>query len=333
MTQASHLSFDNLIGQEKAKDLLLRSVKRNKLSHAYLFRGPAGVGKKTTALILAASLNCLNPIDDYACGLCKACRKFNAGNHPDMLHIKPDGTMIKINQIRELKQALSFPPLEAEHRFIVIEDVHTMRREAANSLLKTLEEPPADNILILTADEAGDLLPTIISRCQVIPFYSLPVDSVADILMREKGMSRKESLALAGISEGSLGRAFMLAEEEILSLRKDVVDLLVSLEKENPETVGIILEMADRTAQLKEGLIEFLSLLKVWLRDLMLLTSGGSEAMIVSSDVERSLSEAKGRWSSTELFNKLLLIEKAEKELLRNCNRTQVFEVLFFNMI
>ncbi len=168
------MALTEIAGQPKAIKLLNRSLASQRLAHAYLFTGPDGVGKYTTARSMAAILLCPDVSDLKPCGICPGCQKFSSGNHPDFLHISPMGTAIKIDQIRELKKALSFSPLEAEYRVTILEDVHTMRREAGNSLLKLLEEPPPDNILLLTADESVQLLTTIVSRCQVIPFYPLP---------------------------------------------------------------------------------------------------------------------------------------------------------------
>ncbi|MCK4839939.1 MAG: ATP-binding protein, partial [Desulfobulbaceae bacterium] len=159
---SDYFTIDSILGQEKAKKMLRRAVANNRLGHAYLFRGPVGVGKKTLARAFGNYLNCQNPTDSQdACTICQSCRKLKSGNQPDLLVIEPEGVSIKIKQIRELKHALTFPPFEAKYRIVLITDIHTMRREAANSLLKILEEPPVGNQLLLTGDEASAILPTI----------------------------------------------------------------------------------------------------------------------------------------------------------------------------
>lgn len=326
-------SFANIIGQNKAKTLLTTSFARKKLAHAYLFRGPDGVGKKRLALTMAAFINCLRPGGTDACGSCSSCRKFNAASHPDLLHIRPDGVGIKIKQIRELKHALTFPPFEARTRVVILEDVHTMRREAANSLLKTLEEPPADNLLILTADESGDLLPTIVSRCQVIPFHALPYDLVAQTLCRDYELNPESGATLAAVAEGSLGRAGLLLDQEMLDLRRELIEDLVRLSPADPESVGLILQLAERAAGLKEHLGELLGMLRTWFRDLMLLAGGGPQELIGSQDLAATLATAGKRWNIPELHAKLKMIQRAEKELHRNCNRTLVCEVLFWGLL
>jgi DNA polymerase-3 subunit delta' len=332
MTDSAY-TFSNLIGQGRAKKLLWRSVANNRVAHAYLFRGPDGVGKKRTALTFAAFVNCQAAAGNDVCGGCRSCRKFHSSNHPDLHVIRPDGAMIKIDQIRQLRQILSFPPLEAAFRVVIIEDVHTMRREAANSLLKTLEEPPPDNLLILTADQASEVLPTIVSRCQIIPFSPLPYEQLARALMSEDGLAQETAFTLAAISEGSLGQARILADQQLLDCRRQIVESLLLLSPRQPDAPAIVFRLAEKAAGLKEQLPDLFDLLRIWLRDLTYLAAGDAESDIVSHDLATSLPAARERWSLSELSDKFRLISQAEKKLLRNCNRALVCEVLFLSMI
>lgn len=332
MSSAS-LYFKNIIGQEKAKKLLAGSFRHGKMSHAFIFRGPDGVGKKRTALSMAALVNCQAPDPMDSCGNCSSCRKFQSDNHPDLLVIQPDGAAIKIDQIRDMKQTLTFPPFEARYRVIILEDVQTMKREAANSLLKTLEEPPPNNLLILTADEAGEVLPTIISRCQTIAFHPLPYDRVAQVLMENTGQPPETAATLAAVAEGSLGRALRLSDNNLLSLRREIIELLLDQLPGQAASIALVTGLAEKAAELKENLGELLSLLKIWLRDLALASAGGPGSLLISRDLQTLLPAAVKRWSLPQLFEKIALVNQAEKELLRNCNRAMVCEVLFFGLI
>lgn len=329
----SDLSFAHIIGHAKPKALLREAVAKNKLGHAYLFRGPDGVGKKRAALALAAYINCKSPVDNDACGRCPSCRKYLSGSHPDLILIEPDGTAIKIGQVRELKHQLTFPPLEAKVRVVILEDIHTMRREAANSLLKTLEEPAPDNLLILTADLAGEILPTILSRCQIIPFGPLAPNEMAMMLMQEDDMNESAALTLAAVSEGSLGRANFLLQENLLALQQEVVEVLLLGSNNQAEAIPRIFRLSEKTAALKENVREFLALLRLWYRDLILIATGASQTSVAFSDQIASRPEVTQNWSLSCLYEKINRIEKAERQLLRNCNRTLVLETLFFDLI
>jgi DNA polymerase III subunit delta' len=331
--EASEFCFKNLLGHEKAKSLLQGAVAQKKLGHAYLFRGPDGVGKKTAAQMFAAFLNCKSPQEGNACCRCTSCRKYISGNHPDLIHIAPEGAAIKIGQVRELKHQLSFPPLEAAVRVVILEDIHTMRREAANSLLKTLEEPAPDNLFILTADQAGEILPTIISRCQIIPFGALDHENMARVLMQEKGLEKSDADTLASVAEGSLGRAKFLLEQDLLAFRQEVVEQLLLLQNGQPETITQIFLLSERAAALKENIQEFLALLRLWYRDLVLVSAGVPVSSAVNKDLVSSLPTAIKRWSLAQIYEKLHRLDLAEKQLLRNCSRSLVLETLFFDLI
>ncbi|ADH86565.1 DNA polymerase III subunit delta' [Desulfurivibrio alkaliphilus] len=349
-------TFSQIIEQQQAKEILRRAVGGGKLAHAYLFRGPAGVGKKTAARALAAALNCQGdrPEPLEACGRCPSCRKFASANHPDFLEIMPEGAGIKIQQVRELKKALQFPPLEAGRRVVVLGEVHTMRREAANSLLKTLEEPPADTILLLTGDEAGGILPTILSRCQIIPFYPLPVETLARTLYQEATDHRQElematdwssdpvfqnCLTLATVAEGSLGRARQLQEQELLPLRRQVLESLLNLQPEAPAAPAVVLYWAERCAQLKEELPDFLDLLTSCYHDLALLQTlspqdpANRHNPIINRDLLPLLSAAAAHRGPATLESCRQHLRRAQGRLRRNCNRTLVCEVLFFDLL
>ncbi len=316
--------MQQIYGQKQAKELLSRSLAADRLAHAYLFQGPGGVGKQLFARKLATAINCSGNNGLESCGICGSCKKMAAGTHPDFLLVSPEKGAIKIAQIRELIKKLSFAPYEAGTRVVLVEDIHTMRQEAANSLLKTLEEPPENNILILTADSAGNVLQTILSRCQTIPFYSLTTDETVTILREQEEMDQQTALLLARLGEGSPGKALLLNDNNMISLRELVVTFLADPGSKRDSETGKLLLMAESMAALKENLPHFLGLLRLWLRDNLVARNGCEEA------VENPV--ARKEWNSKQYFAKLEAIDRAEKELSRNCNRTLVCEVLLFRL-
>ncbi|MEJ2689264.1 MAG: DNA polymerase III subunit delta' [Deltaproteobacteria bacterium] len=326
-------TFKELLGQEKAKSLLLRAIKQQRLGHAYLFRGPAGVGKKRAAATFAAALNCSQGGPEDACGMCPSCLKIASGNHPDFLTVAADGSSIKIQQIRELKKTLSFPPFEAAHRVVLLADIQLMGREAANSLLKTLEEPPAQTILILTVEEADDTLATIRSRCQIVPFYPLAEAQVTEIL-RDKApeVDQETAKTIATLAEGSAGLALQLAGKRLIAFRRDLIGALSKLPPEQPETIRSVLQLAETAAAFKEELPRLLSFLSLWLRDLLLFNVG-QPAKIINLDLVPLFEQTSKKWSPAQIMSRLDSIGKAERQLARNCNRGLVCEVLFFSLL
>ncbi len=328
-------TFNNIMGQDKAKKMLLCGLQSEATAHAYLFRGPAGVGKKRAARTFAALLNCLSPIDGDACTACIACRKFQTGSHPDLMVIEPEKGIIKIKQIRELKKNLRFPAMEASRRVVILPDIHSTlhRREAANSLLKTLEEPPEDTMFILTADETGDILPTILSRCQKIPFYPLPLDQVADFLAAEHNITPEQATVLASIAEGSLGQAVFLLKSGLLGERADIAKTLCRKQPNDPAAAKDILAMAEKAADLKDNLAELLRLLAVWFRDLILVQTGVDGRFQINHDLNFLLPEAGKRWQLPKLLRNLEHLQEARKQLTYNCRPALVCEVLFFALL
>ncbi len=327
-------TFQSIKGQAKAKKILANAIKNNKTSHAYLFKGPSGVGKKMTAHGLAALLNCYAPQKTSVCGTCPSCKKFRSGNHPDFTIIEPEGAGIKIAQIRTLQQNLAFPPFEAKTRVIILPDIHdTMHRaEVANALLKTLEEPPENTLLILTGDEAGNILPTILSRCQVVPFLPLSHDDVAEILQKDK-ISHAEAMTLAAISEGSPGRAQHHHKKGILELRKGIIETLMNTCSTDPNVASKVYKMAEQSSNLKNDAYEILDLFTSWLRDLIMLTTNNHEHTRLINQDMNNLNHGVKLWTTTALMTCLDTIATARKQLQRNCNRTLVFEVLFFALL
>ncbi|GBE12464.1 DNA polymerase III subunit tau [bacterium BMS3Bbin14] len=326
-------AFSGIQGQPKAVKLLSRALSTGRLAHAYLFTGPEGVGKATTARAVAAFLFCEAERKTAPCGHCAGCLQFASDNHPDFLLIRPQGATIKIDQIRALKKALAFPPLEAERRVILVEDVHTMRRETGNSLLKMLEEPPPDNLLILIASASEPMLPTILSRCQVIPFFPLPVGLAADILLRlDPHLQRDEALDLAGLTDGCPGRARSLDTDGVPAMRNEILEALLAPAAGEAEAMENALALAARAAELKDGLPSLLDLLRIFFQEVMVASLTGSRPKGEACTAAGHIDRARERWNLTQLSDSIKSIDYAEKALGRNCNRALVCEVLFLNL-
>lgn len=324
---AAPLSCLSLLGQEKAKKLLTRTLQKKRLPHSFLFSGPTGVGKTLFARGLAAAINCRETEDKkplYACGRCFSCRKIAHGNHPDFQVIAPQKGAIKIAQVRQLIQELEYPPYEAVTRVVVLEEVDAMGREAANALLKTLEEPLPGNLLILTADSSQKLLATLASRCQTIPFAPLSLADTVDILMNE-GVDAEEARLLARLTSGSPGQALRFRLDGVVPLWQEILASLMKKEVSLEEEIFSVLSFAERMAALGEDLPALFGLFRHWLRDLLL----DDQPSLASYCGDFPAGSSKN-WSSAELSAKLRALDRAEEELGRNCQRALVCEVLLF---
>jgi DNA polymerase-3 subunit delta' len=327
------MHLTELLGQPKAVNLLQRALKSGRLAHAYLLTGPDGVGKATAARAVAATLFCREETAAAPCGACPGCQKFASGNHPDFLHIRPDGAGIKIDQVRELKKALAFPPLEARQRVTLLEEVHTMRREAANSLLKVLEEPPPDNLLLLTADDSEPLLPTIISRCQVIPFLPLPLEVTATILQRmHVDLDQEGARTLANFSGGSPGRTKGMDFAELLHLYRDILAALTGAHASEADRVETALALAARVAK-SDGLETLFDLLRLYCKDAMAACCRPPAAGEETAHPAQNLGRARERWNLPELSDTMQAIDFSLRGLARNCNRQLVCEVLLLKLL
>ena len=322
------MPFSQIIGQVKALSLLRRALNGGRLAHGYLFTGPEGVGKSTTAHALAATLLCERKDSSPPCGHCPGCRKFAAGSHPDFLLIKPEGAGIKINQIRELKKALTFPPFERGMRAVIIEDAQSMGREAGNSLLKLLEEPPPDNILLLIAADAEPMLETIVSRCQVIPFAPLTEAETVQVIRRaHPQFSMDEVRTMAKLTGGCPGRAESLHSSEALQLHQDCLRALLAESAGKAAAVEQALALAGRLAELKDELNLFFDLLALSCKELMTAVLCGEEL-----EAGHPLAGARERWNLQRLSAMVEAVESARSDLARNCSRALVCEVLLLEL-
>jgi DNA polymerase-3 subunit delta' len=336
------MAFSNVLGQERAKRFLAKVMAREKIPHAYLFTGISGIGKTTTARALAMALNCRQAVDGEGCGHCMPCRQLKSGNFPDFLTIRPQGRNIKINQIRDFQRTLSFAPVSGRYRVSVIDRAESMTAEAANAFLKTLEEPPPGNILILNTTESYDLLPTIVSRCQRVPFQPLPVDGMIDWLANERDLNVETATILAMISAGSLGRVLLMMDNDFLNKRKDWLVRLVELPGlSNEKAFAMGLECAEEGGKAGNdmsevwggGLRDMLSVWETWYRDLLLVKIGGMDHLIVNVDFSSELKNMVDNFKIDNLWKSVFILDQAQRDLhqMRNTKLVMEFTVLRLN--
>lgn len=330
------LHWSDIRGQDRPKTILERALETGRVHHAYLFAGLEGVGKFETAKTFSAIINCLNrPEEGFrdACGECTACRKISEGYHPDVIAVKPDGNYIKIDQIREIQKEASKQPHEARSRMVLIDDAHTLTTEAANALLKTLEEPATRMRLILVTDQAHRLLETIISRCQQLRFAALEVEDIMPVLRQNLEASEdidempdETTLRLAaGYGEGSLGRSWEILESGMLGEREELVRSIVELPGGRPAK---LLDLAEDLGRSNNKLEDQLDVLKIFFRDLMLYKVEGDDSRVVNTDLVELLDRYADRLTLDDSADLLDDIFEAEEKIQRNVNPQLVMENL-----
>ncbi len=318
------MPFSRIIGQAKAVRLLQQALRSGRLPHSYLFLGPEGVGKATLARALAALLLCRSAAGrGPACGLCPDCKKMAAGSHPDWIQIHPEGASIKIQQIRELKKATNFPPLTASQRIILMDDAHTLGREAGNSLLKLLEEPPPNNLFLLVASDTEALLATLMSRCQIIPCTPLSQEQCIQVLQQSHPhLSLAEIQTMSTLAQGCPGQSSSFANTEVLQLYQECRAAFVACSSQKAVAVEQALSASGRLAEFKEESSLVLDLFAFFLQDCL----RGQEPQ------DEYLRKTRERWNFSQLSAMVEALEQARSDLNRNCNRALVCDVLFLKL-
>ncbi len=314
------MPFSDIIGQDTSVALLRRSLASKRVAHAYLFSGIEGCGKRKTALAFIEAAFC--PTRD-GCGTCSSCRKIAALQHPDLHLIEPDGQFIKIDQIRELQNALAYRPYEAPKKACIIDGAERLNPAAGNALLKTLEEPPGNALIILVASQRSMVLPTILSRCQSLVFHSLPQEVIETQLLHI-GYPTESSRIAASLAGGSLKKALDIVAENALTGRKEFLERVLTLSLHNITT---LFSTAEEFAREKENVIDMLDILTSFLRDILLFIETGSEA--VHADLTPLIQLEAVRLSTKKVMNLIDRVAEAHRALRRNVNARLTLEVLF----
>jgi DNA polymerase-3 subunit delta' len=329
----------NLIGHQWAVQHLQRDLARGRLRHAYLFAGVPGIGKRTLALQFAQAVHCLNP--PGPCGQCRPCRLIAKGGHPDALVIHSEQMprksrsgedsqtrSIKIEQMRELEQLIALSPYESHHRTPLILRFHEATAAAQNALLKTLEEPPAQVVLLLTTDSPDLLLPTIVSRCQVLLMRPLPVASVESALL-ERGAPPAQAALLAHLSGGRIGWALQAATDQgVLAERQAQLEEMLALLAAPPRDRRQYAEVLGKRGRL--AVAATLELWQTWWRD-VLLAASRAQAPLANVDYGERIQHLAERLEPARVHTFLQALRATGHALERNGNARLALEVLMFD--
>lgn len=323
------MRFESIQGQEIPMGILKRALEKGRVPTAYLFTGPEGCGRTMAATAMAASLNCES--GPLACGTCPSCRLYKAGNHPDFHQVEPapGKRWIEIKQVREGIIAKAFlKPMKGRSLTFVIQGAHLLHPHAANAFLKTLEEPPEATRFILIAPQKGAVLPTIASRCQVIPFKPLPKDILRSLL-EDRGIEAREANVLAAMAGGSLTKALGLHEEGLSRGMEGELSDLLAIGKSSPSK---ILDFSQRWGRNRQDALKRLEQMAQWYRDLLFIAEGGQDEQILTLSGTSSLKEAARELTNGEIAAVCENIEEARESLEANTNIQLTLDRLLFSI-
>jgi DNA polymerase III subunit delta' len=309
------MALSDIPGQKRAVRFLRQLVRKETVPHAFLFSGMAGTGKLAAAREFGKVLNCLDPKDFDSCGSCVSCRKMDQNCHPDLVLVQCDGASIKLDQIRELKERFRFRPFEGKWRVVIIQDAQKLGDEAANAILKILEEPPRGNVFMLLTPESQMLLPTIVSRCCHVRFQPLGDEILADLLAKDGGLSPERAGEVARLSGGSLERARWLTEEDRIANWKKVIE---NLQKLDSLSILDFFPMVSEWAKTREGVEQDLECIRLWVRDLIIYRLTGNRPL--TFELDGKTKEALRFISPERVFLLYHNIEQAMQNLKVNAN-------------
>lgn len=326
----------NLLGHEWAVDMLQQQVARGEVRHAYLFCGPPGLGRRTLALRLAQALNCTKTIaPGIPCLTCRDCKQIESMQHPDLNVIqaldddgqpKENGTL-KVDYVRAVQHSLSLKPYQAKYRVALFLRFQEANDSAANALLKTLEEAPAHAILLLTADTPEQLLPTIVSRCEVVRLRALPIPSIESDLL-DRGVDEERARLLAHISGGRPGYARRLVDD--LTLLEKREERLNDLQTLLPATRVDKFSYAEKLAKDREVMRQVILIWLSYWRDVMLRVAGAGTPLI-NIDRNMEIEFLAGRLDLSAARHVVSDLESALERMDRNVNSRLLAEVLLLD--
>lgn len=273
--------FNNILGNDNIKELLINAVKNNKASHSYMFVGTEGIGKRLIAKEFAKMILCTD--ENKYCSKCKSCMEFDSDNNPDFRIIEPDGNSLKIEQIREFQNKVAEKPIISNRKVYIINDSDKMTAEAQNCLLKTLEEPPEYVTIILIGSNESAFLDTIKSRCMILRFNKISDENIVKFL-EENYQTKVNSQIMLDAFQGSIGKAIQLQDKQ--DEYEQIENIIVNLESRDKIDT---LNKAEVIYKTKEEKFEILDYINIILLDLAKKSGKYASCINIVEDTKRRL--------------------------------------------
>lgn len=322
------MDFTSIIGHEKIKDILRKSIKENTISHAYLFQGEEGIGKKKLSYAFSKALLCTGE-GDKPCKECDSCKRFDNGNSPDFFHIAPVKNMIRIPEIEMIQKEMTTAPINSHKKVVLVEDAHLMNKESNNKFLKTLEEPPSFVHIILTSSQANKLLPTIISRVQLINFFPVPNKTIQSLLVDKYDKSEAEAKFITEFTKGAIGKSINLAKDDSLfQMREEVLKVLTGLINGDKTKVFNSIDFFNKN---EDNIDELLDIMIYYFRDILIYKKIGGSSLIINKDKISSL-ENHSFMDFNRISDIILNIMETKNIIKKNVNYQLSIETMLLNI-
>ena len=305
------MSFKDIVGQERTIKILTKSLKENKVSSSYIFVGSEGTGKKFTAIEFTKAVNCTNlNKNSEACEDCQSCNEISKQCSPDLKIIEPIKGSIKIEQIREMRREIGLKPFKNKKKIYIIDKAEKMTLEASNCLLKTIEEPPYYAIIILICSKIEPILPTIVSRCQIVNFGLISSCKIKEFLLNKNNNLEKEKAEIISkLAQGSIGSASkLLSDKGYFIRREEILDYLSAI---SPGKYGDdIFTKVERIVSEIDRIEEVLEMIKLWYRDILIIKNTGDQKYVANCDKLEILVEKSQIYSREILIDILDYLDK-----------------------
>ena len=323
--------FHDIIGHERIKEHLQKAIESNHVSHAYILTGEAGMGRKSLANAFAMTLLCEKGTSE-PCMQCHACKQVMSGNHPDLITVTHEKTAgIGVDDIRsQIQDTIMIRPYSSYYKIYIVDEAEKMTVQAQNALLKTIEEPPSYAVIFLLTENAEVLLPTIRSRCVMLKLRNIKDKLIKKYLMEEMEIPDYKADICTAFAQGNMGRAIMLATSEHFNeIKEEAVQLLKYI---NDMELYEIVEAIKRINNYKLDITDYLDIIMIWYRDILLYKATKDVDGVVFADQLNYIKERASK-SSYEGIEKILdSIEKAKARLKANVNFDLVMELLLLTI-
>jgi len=332
------MDFSGIAGQKEVIGNLLYSLENDKISHAYIFSGPAGIGKRTVARIFAGILLCsgrkesgsLSRKATGSCGECQPCRLFEAGSNPDFYEIEAAGATIGVDEIRDLQGHMAVKPFYGERKVYLVAEADKMTVQAQNCLLKTLEEPPSFAVIILTVSNYDALLETIRSRAVKYSFRENSREEVLGFLERKFGDGLKEKDFIASYSGGIIGKALELAgNEEFIALREETLKIAEGISRSGLYDVFRAYDFFNNNKDHAETILDIMA---SYYRDLLVAKNAGKEKLLINSDKKDIIINNARDFEVRKLVKNIETIELTRLNIRKNVNFQLSIEVMLMKL-